>query len=265
MVETAVGPLPGWMVYPVVVWLGMCLGSFANVLIYRLPREESIVTPPSRCPGCGRRIRWFENIPVFSWLFLGGKCAGCKGGISVRYPLIEAISGILALIGVLIFGVGYAGIAYSLLFIALLALVVIDLEHWLLPFAITIPMTVVGLAGALFFGLRPAADALIGLVVGASIFLIMLVGGKFLFKKEAMGGGDVVFGAMAGVFLGWKAVLLMVFVASFLGTIVAFGLLVSGKDLQGRMMPFGPFLALALVICIFAGDSIIGWYLGFLR
>jgi len=265
MVETIVGPLPWWFIYPPVVFLGMCLGSFANVLIYRIPREESVVTPPSRCPGCGRRIPWYENIPVISYLFLRGKCAGCGTGISIRYPLVEAASGILALVGVLIFGVSYAGIAYSMLFVALLALVIIDLEHWLLPFAITIPMTIIGLVGALLFDLRPIGEALIGSLIGAAIFLIMLVGGKALFKKDAMGGGDVVFGAMAGAFLGWKSVLLMVFVASFLGTLVALGFLVSGKDLQGRMMPFGPFLALALVICIFAGDLIIGWYVGILR
>jgi prepilin signal peptidase PulO-like enzyme (type II secretory pathway) len=166
---------------------------------------------------------------------------------------------------VLIFGVSYAGVAYSLLFIALLALVIIDLEHWLLPFMITIPLTVVGLVGAAFFGLRPFGDALIGMAVGAAIFLIMLVGGKALFKKDAMGGGDVVFGAMAGSFLGWKVTLLMVFGASLLGTLMALGLLVTGKGLQGRMMPFGPFLALSMVICIFAGESVISWYLGVLR
>lgn len=265
MVETGLGPLPWWFVYPPVVFLGMCVGSFANVLIYRLPREESIVTPPSRCPGCGRRIKWFENIPVFSYIFLGGKCAGCGNSISIRYPLVEAASGILALVGMLIFGVGYAGIAYSLLFIALLSLVLIDLEHWLLPFMITIPMTIVGVVGAAFFDLRPLGEALVGVVVGAAIFLIMLVGGKALFKKDAMGGGDVVFGAMAGSFLGWKLVLLMIFVASFLGTLMAIGLLVSGKSLHGRMMPFGPFLALALIICIFGGNQAISWYTGLIR
>ncbi len=260
MVDSPWGPLPGWLVYPLVVTLGLAVGSFANVLIYRLPREESIVTPPSRCPSCGRGIRWYENIPVLGFLFLRGKCAGCGSGISIQYPLVEAASGILAWLGVHQFGVTYAGFAYSLLFIALLALVIIDLQTWLLPFAITIPMAIVGLIGAIFFDMIPIRDALIGMVVGAAIFLILLYGGRAVFKKDAMGGGDVVFGIMAGAFLGWKLTILMIFVASFLGTFIALAMLALGKDISGRMIPFGPFLAAAMVICLLWGNSLLNWY-----
>ena len=260
MVDTPWGPLPVGLVYGFVGFLGLSLGSFANVLIYRLPREESLVTPPSRCPGCGRRIKPWENIPVLSYLILGGKCAGCKARISIRYPLVELACGVLAVGAVHVFGVSYAGFAHGLLFVALLSLILIDLEHWLLPFAITIPMAVVGLVGALFFDLRGVGDALLGMLVGGGIFLIMLVGGKYLFKKDAMGGGDVVFGIMAGSFLGWKLILLMVFLASLLGTLLALPLLVAGKDLTGKMIPFGPFLAVAMVVCIFFGDPIVHWY-----
>ncbi|MBI5059601.1 prepilin peptidase [candidate division KSB1 bacterium] len=260
MVGTPWGPLPVGLVYGLTGFLGLCLGSFANVLIYRLPREESLVTPPSRCPACSRRIKPWENIPVLSYLLLGGRCAGCKVRISIRYPLIELASGILAVGAVHRFGFSYAGVAHGLLFIALLSLVLIDLEHWLLPFAITIPMAVIGLIGALFFELRPIPDALIGMLVGGGIFLLMLIGGKWLFKKDAMGGGDVVFGIMAGSFLGWKLVLLMVFFASLLGTLVALPLLVTGKDLSGKMIPFGPFLAIALVVCLFFGEPALQWY-----
>ena len=261
MVPSPWGPLPAWLVYPLVVTLGLALGSFANVLIYRLPREESIVHPPSRCPACGRRIQPIENIPVVSWIFLRGHCRGCGVKISARYPLIELAGGALAALSVGIFGISYAGFAYGMLFIALLALIVIDLETWLLPFGITVPIAIIGLIGAIFFGLRPLADSLLGMVVGFVVFFLLLVGGKAVFKRDAVGGGDVVFGMMAGVFLGWKLTILMIFLASLFGSLVSIPLLLMGKTVSGRAIPFGPFLAVALVITLFAGESIVRWYL----
>lgn len=255
------GPLPAEVVYPLAVILGLALGSFANVLIYRLPREESIANPPSRCPACGRRIRPIENVPVLSWIFLRGKCRGCNAQISLRYPLVELAVGALAAFSVAVFGVTYAAFAYWLLFTALLALVLIDLAHWLLPFSITIPLAIVGLTGAAVFDLRPLVDSLLGMVVGFSVFFLMLVGGKAIFKRDAIGGGDVVFGIMAGAFLGWKLTLLMVFIASFLGSLISLPLLLLGKEISGRQIPFGPFLAVALVISLFAGDRILSWYI----
>lgn len=262
MVDTPLGLLSGWIVYGLVAFLGACLGSFANVLIHRLPREESILRPASRCPSCSRPIRPWENIPILSWVFLRGKCSGCKARISVRYLLVEALSACLAVIAVYFFGLTYAGFAHAMLFIALLALIIIDLEFWLLPFMITIPLAIIGLAGAIWFDLRPLADSLLGMVVGFAIFMLMLVGGKYLFKKDAMGGGDVVFGLMAGSFVGWKLTLLMIFIASLLGTLISIPLLVLGKKISGRAIPFGPFLAVALVICVFSGEKILDWYLG---
>jgi leader peptidase (prepilin peptidase)/N-methyltransferase len=249
------------LVYPFVVVFGLALGSFANVLIYRLPREESLVHPPSRCPACGRKIRPIENIPVVSWIFLRARCRGCGVRISIRYPLIELAGGALAAIAVAIFGVSYASFAYGMLFIALLALIIIDLETWLLPFAITIPLAIIGLAGAIWFGLRPLADSLLGMVVGFAVFFLLLVGGKAVFKRDAVGGGDVVFGAMAGIFLGWKLTLLMIFLASLFGSLVSIPLLILGKSVSGRAIPFGPFLAVALVASLFTGDMILKWYL----
>ena len=260
MVPSPWGPLPAWLVYPLVVVLGLALGSFANVLIYRLPREESIVYPPSRCPACGRRIQPIENIPVVSWIFLRGRCRGCGGRISIRYPLVELAGGALAATAVAIFGISYAGFAYGMLFIALLALVIIDLETWLLPFALTIPLVIIGLAGAIWFGLRPLADSLLGMFVGFLVFFLLLVGGKAVFKRDAVGGGDVVFGIMAGAFLGWKLTILMIFLASLLGSLISIPLLILGKSISGRAIPFGPFLAVALVVTLFTGDAILNWY-----
>lgn len=260
-VQTPWGALPAVPVYIIVGFLGACFGSFANVLIYRLPAEESLVKPPSKCPACEKSIIWYDNIPVLSWLLLRGKCRSCKAGISIQYPLIELTSAGLAVLAVWNSGAGYAGMAYGLLFIGLLALVIIDLRHWLLPFAITIPLTAIGLIGAAFFDMLPLQSSLIGTAVGFSIFLFMLLAGKFIFKKEAMGGGDVVFGAMAGSFVGWQLTLLMIFMASALGTVFALILLILRKNIADRSVPFGPFLAVALVICLFWGQSLIEAYL----
>lgn len=260
-IDTPWGGLPALPVYLVVGFLGACFGSFANVLIYRLPAELSLVHPPSRCPKCEQRISWFDNVPILGWLLLGGKCRNCKTPISIQYLLIEAASAVLSCIAVWKYGVSYAGLAYGLLFIGLLALIIIDLRHWLLPFAITVPLTIIGIVGAAFFNTIPLRESLIGAAVGFGVFLLLLLGGQWIFKKEAMGGGDVVFGAMAGSFLGWQSVLLMMFVASALGTLYALFLLILKKDVAGRSVPFGPFLAVALVICLLWGQSMISWYL----
>ncbi|MCB9366875.1 MAG: prepilin peptidase [Calditrichaeota bacterium] len=258
------GELPAVPVYLVVAFLGACFGSFANVLIYRLPAEVSLIKPPSRCPHCEKDIAWYDNIPVVSWLMLRAKCRHCKAPISIQYPLIEAVSAGLAVLAVWKFGLSYSGMAHGLLFIGLLSLIIIDLRHWLLPFAITIPLTVIALIGSAFFDMLPLKVSLIGAGVGFGVFLLLMLGGQWILKKEAMGGGDVVFGAMAGSFVGWQLVLLMMFVASALGTLLALFLLLLRKDVVGRSIPFGPFLAIALVICLFWGHYAIEWYIGFL-
>jgi leader peptidase (prepilin peptidase) / N-methyltransferase len=265
MVATPWGEFPNLLVYPFVLFFGLAFGSFANVLIYRLPREESLVKPPSRCPSCGRPIRPIENIPVISWILLGGKCKGCKCKISIRYPLIEAVSGLLFCLAFSIYGFTYFSVAYGLLYIALVALIIIDLEHWLLPFAITIPLTVIALVGAIFFDMRPLLDSLLGMGTGFAIFMLMLLGGKYILKRDALGGGDVVFGIMAGAFLGWKLTILMIFIASFLGTLIALPLLIAGKDISNKAIPFGPFLAVAMVICLHAGDTLVNAYIHLIK
>ncbi len=260
-IETPWGALPSAPVYIVTAFLGACFGSFANVLIYRLPAEESLVRPGSRCPSCGKEIAWYDNIPVLSWLILRAKCRNCKASISIQYPLIEAVSAGLACFSVWKWGATYPGMAYGLLFIGLLALVIIDLRHWLLPFAITIPLTVLGLVGAVFFDMLPWKSSLIGMGVGFGIFLFMLLAGKFILKKEAMGGGDVVFGAMAGSFLGWELTLLMIFVASAIGSVIALILVALRKNVEDRAVPFGPFLSVGVVVCLFWGWDIVNGYL----
>jgi leader peptidase (prepilin peptidase)/N-methyltransferase len=264
LIESPWGLLPAWLVYPLAAILGGSLGSFANVLIYRLPAEMSLIRPASCCPKCSRPIKPWENIPFISWILLRGKCRGCGGKISIQYPIIEAVSALIIVLAAYRWGVSYQALAYGLLMIGLLSLIIIDLRHLFLPFLITIPLSVIGFAGALFFEMRPWLDSLIGMAVGFGVFLIVLYLGEWIFKKEALGGGDVVFGMMAGAFLGWKSVLLMIFMASFLGVILALFLLILGKKVLGRAIPFGPFLAAATAICVFVGDSVVAWYVGML-
>jgi leader peptidase (prepilin peptidase)/N-methyltransferase len=209
---------------------------------------------------CRHRLAPWENIPLLSWIVLKGRCRNCGEPISVRYPLVELTAAALTILAFARFGVHYAGFAYAVLFVALLCLVLIDLEHWILPFAITVPTTIIGLLGAIWFDLHSLADSLLGMLAGLALFVALMLGGKLLFKREAMGGGDVVFGMMAGVFLGWKLTILMVFIASFLGTLMAIPLLLSRRDISGRAVPFGPFLAAATLVCVFVGDDILRWY-----
>lgn len=272
MIPSPWGPLPWWLVYPPVVILGLALGSFANVLIYRLPKEESIIKPGSRCLNCGRPIRPVENIPVLSYLFLRGKCRGCGAKISIQYPLVEVASGAIAAIVLAYCGLSYATFAYTLLFVAMIALTIIDLRFWIMPFALTLPLAIIGLIGSLVFNMRPLADSLLGMVVGFGIFFVLMVGGEVLFKKEAMGGGDIAFGIMAGAFLGWKVLIIMIFTACLVGLIISTPLIIANKfkvpedmkseEVSRTQFPFGPFLAAALVICVIFGDSILNWYLG---
>ncbi|MCB9367938.1 MAG: prepilin peptidase [Calditrichaeota bacterium] len=259
-IPTPWGEMPALPFLVIAGILGASFGSFANVLIYRLPAEESLTHPGSRCPACETPISWYDNIPVLSWLILLGKCRNCQSKISIQYPIIELLSACFAVFAVWKWGFTYSGMAFGLLFIGLLALVIIDLRHWLLPFAITVPLLAIGLVGAAFFDMISLKSALIGSAVGFGIFLLLLLGGKFVFKKEAMGGGDVVFGAMAGAYVGWELTLLMIFVASALGTLLALFLLILRKDVANRSVPFGPFLAVSLVLCLFWGHNWIDAY-----
>ncbi len=242
-------------------WVGACMGSFFNVLIHRLPREESIVRPGSRCPACGRPIRAWENIPLLSFALLGGRCAGCRGKISWRYPAVEALTGAgYALIAVAD-GPG-AVMARDLVFFSLLVpITFIDVDHRIIPDALSLG----GLAAGLLLSLLPGGDwkaSLAGGALGGGV----LYGTAFAYEKatgrEGMGGGDIKLIAMVGAFLGWRGALLTIFLGSVLG--VGGGLLAMrrGDDGLKTAIPFGPFLCAAALIARFFGDKF--WnYLGF--
>jgi leader peptidase (prepilin peptidase) / N-methyltransferase len=240
--------------------LGLVVGSFLNVVIHRLPREESIVSPPSRCPSCGARIAPRDNVPVLSWLLLSGRCRSCRAPISVRYPLVELANGILWVLVLRVAPSWGDAATGAFLCSACLALSAIDIDREILPDAITLPGIVVGLALAFVSVRRTPLEALLGAALGAGgLFLLAFVYEK-LAGVEGMGFGDVKMLGMAGALLGPAAVVVTIFVASVSGSVV--GLAWIGLKGGGRKsrIRFGPFLALGAVAAWFFSDPLVVWY-----
>lgn len=245
-----------------VLLIGLCVGSFLNVVIHRVPQGMSLVRPPSTCPRCRKEIKPYDNIPVLSFLLLGGKCRFCRAPISWRYPLVELVTALTFVLLWRRFGLGpefFAGCVFSA---ALIALSVIDFYHQILPEVITLPLIGLALGWSFFrpgFGIGPA---LLGAGVGAG-FLLLIYGIYYLVRKrEGLGLGDVTLLILIGAFLGWRLVILTLVLASFAGALVGIFLLsVRKKGLQ-HALPFGTFLGPAAVAALLWGDRIITAYLG---
>ena len=247
---------PGWWAAYCFV-LGLPLGSFLNVCIHRLPLGQSIVMPPSRCPSCKQKISAWNNIPVFSFVLLRGKCRNCESPISWVYPTVEIITALLLTTVYLKFGLTLRTLIYAITLATLVVITVIDVRHQIIPDRITLPGIVFGLiAGIYLNGLRPT---LIGLFLGSSLFYILTV-----VSRGGMGGGDIKFIAAAGALLGWKKTLLVIFLGAFLGTVYSFPLLMAGKKNRKSLIPFGPFLAAGTGLAIFSGNQLIALYLQFM-
>ncbi len=260
---------PPWSLYVLAGVLGVILGSFANVCIWRMPRDESVAWPPSHCPACGRRLAWWENVPLLSYVVLRARCRSCRAVISPRYPIVE-----LAMAGLSVFAWWYFGeplryFVYLCLFILPMMIVTgIDLYHYIIPDSISLPGIGVGfivhllLDGADTSYLWTAVDSAAGIVVGGgSLYLVALAYEK-LRKQEGLGGGDVKLIAMMGAFFGWRAALLILLISSFVGSIAGLFMVVAFRKDMKYAIPFGPFLAAAGVIYLFMGQRLIGWYLG---
>lgn len=251
-------------VFPLVVagLFGLITGSFLNVVIYRLPRGKSVVWPASACGGCGRELRWFENIPIVSWVVLGAKCARCKAPISVQYPLVEATTAVLF---VLVTWLTPAGplLAARLIFVCgLVVLFGIDLEHQILPNSITLP----GVAAGLIFSLAGPPglrDSVIGVLLGGGVLYAIAAGYYLWRREEGLGMGDVKMLAMIGAFLGWQAVLLTLVLASLSGAVIGVAMMALQRGTMKYALPFGTFLALGALVAMLAGEPIVDWYLGF--
>jgi leader peptidase (prepilin peptidase)/N-methyltransferase len=243
----------------VLVLLGLAVGSFLNVCVHRLPRGQSLNFPPSRCPHCEYRLRWFDNIPVVSYLMLGGRCRQCRARISIRYPIVELVTMALFVVHGLAFGWTPLLIPRLAFACAMVVLFAIDLEHQLLPNVITLPGIVIGLIASTV--LPPGlVDALIGVLVGGGVLWLI---GEAYFRfsgHEGMGGGDVKMLAMIGAFLGWKLVLVTLVLSSVAGSIIGLTVIAARRGGMKYALPYGTFLALGALVASLAGESIVNWY-----
>jgi leader peptidase (prepilin peptidase) / N-methyltransferase len=248
-------------VYVVVAWFGLAIGSFLNVVIYRLPRKMGLVLERSKCPSCGTQLRWYHNIPLLSFAILRGKCGFCKKPISRRYPLVESITALLYVYFYHQFGMSSNFAVFAFLATLLIPIFFIDLDFQIIPDALTIPAMVIGLLYSLLPQGIGLVSSVIGLVVGGGALYLIALLGDFLFKKESMGGGDIKMAAMLGSFLGWQKVLLVFMSSAVFGLIIsAIAMVFSARLRKERVIPFGPFLALGALLAITYGDRIVRFY-----
>lgn len=240
---------------------GAVIGSFLNVCIYRLPLDQSIVSPGSRCMSCGAAVRWFDNIPIISWLVLRGRCRGCGAGFSIRYPLVELLTACLFLLLFLRFGLSISFAIYALLVVALIVITFIDFDHQIIPDEISLSGVVLGFLASFFLPEPGWASSLAGIVVGWGSLALVFYAYLWLTGREGMGGGDAKLLAMLGAFLGWKAVPFIIFISSLVGSIVGLSLMALQRKGRHLAIPFGPYLAMGAVLYIFYGPQLINWYL----
>lgn len=236
--------------------LGAVAGSFANVAIHRLPRGESLVTPRSRCPHCGHPIRARDNIPLVSFLWLGGRCRDCGRPISWRYPLVEALTALLFLAAWRWFGPSLGALRAWLFALIMVIVLFVDLDHRIIPNAVTYPGLVLGLLLALPAGPRGFL-ATLGAALGAGLLFFLIA----VLSRGGMGGGDVKLAAVMGAFLGWPVIAAALFVSFTLGGLVGLALLASGRRRRKDPVPFGPFLAVGGLAALFWGHTMVQWYL----
>jgi leader peptidase (prepilin peptidase)/N-methyltransferase len=264
----------GWPIWTLAFVVGACIGSFLNVCIYRLPAEESVVHPRSRCPRCATTIAWYDNLPLVSWALLRARCRGCGTPISVRYPLVEALTGGLAILALARFGPEPLTLALFVFTAALVLITFIDLDHRFIPDEVSLPGIVVGLGVSLLPGGIGLRNAALGALVGGGILFLVAWGYERMTGREGMGYGDVKLLAMIGAFLGWQAIPAVIIVASLTGSVAGllamfdgrsrrrvrriqthFGplaVLVSLRRASRRTeIPFGPFLALGALVALY--------------
>ncbi|MGZ3771407.1 MAG: prepilin peptidase [Bdellovibrio sp.] len=240
--------------------LGSIFGSFGNVVIYRLPKEESIVKPRSYCYSCKTPVKWYDNIPIFSWFILRGRCRHCKAKFSFRYPLVELIMGVLFALSYHYAGLSWSLPEYLLFVFGLVVCTFIDFDHMILPDEFTLSGIVIGLVGAALNPQRNFMDAFYGVLMGGGFLWGMAYIYYVLTKQEGMGGGDIKLLAWIGAILGWKAIPFVIMISAISGSVI--GLIMSRKQKAGlkTVIPFGPYLALGALFYLFGGEAIALWY-----
>jgi leader peptidase (prepilin peptidase)/N-methyltransferase len=257
--------------------LGSIIGSFLNVCIYRLPREESIVYPASHCTSCKKSIRFYHNIPILSYIFSKGRCSYCNSKISFVYPTVEILSGLLFVATLWRFGITLETLFYLVFICGLIIITFVDLEHMIIPNVITYPGIIVGilynalitnwqnsleLVNNFSFGILnffellneiPILDSLFGVILGGGILLLIAYSYEIIKKRQGMGMGDVKLLALIGAFLGWQGVFFVIFLSSILGSIVGLSIIIARRGDLKYALPFGPFLSIAAIIYILTG------------
>ncbi len=246
--------------------LGLCVGSFLNVVIYRVPKKMSLAKPSSHCTSCGYRLRWYDNIPVLSYLMLGGKCRKCRSHISVRYTIVELSNAVLWLLSVWLFwdySIAFACVV-ALTFSVLICIFFIDLEHMLIFNRFVAALLILAIVASFVDGYADFLDHLIGLVIGLGSFMIFYFGSIKILKKEGLGFGDVKLAAAAGLLLGWQRFILAMLIASISASVVLLLLKAFRKDENGREYPFAPFITVGMAVSMLFGSQIINWYIDLL-
>ena len=244
--------------------VGLALGSFMNVVIYRMPLKKSIIRPASSCPNCGKKIKFYDNIPLVSYLLLLGKCRYCLRPISLRYPAVEVLTGLLSLALFIRYGLSYQYIFYLLFTATLVTISFIDLQHQIIPDVLSLPGVVVGLATTFILDNISWLDSLIGIICGGGVLFLVAVVYERLTGRQGMGGGDVKLLAMIGAWMGWRSLALILLISSLTGAVIGLVfLLTTGKGYRVRI-PFGPFLSLGALLYFFFGPQLMSWYLNVL-
>jgi leader peptidase (prepilin peptidase)/N-methyltransferase len=242
------------------VLVGLCIGSFLNVVIARLPSGRSVAYPGSACPHCGAAIAWYDNLPVLSYLHLRARCRACRRAISWRYPMVEITCAGLFAAAYLRFGPSLQLAAALVLLSALVAITGIDFDHQIIPDVLSLPGVALGLLLSLGPGGIGLGDSVLGVLVGGGVFIVIIVGSRLVLGQPGMGGGDAKLGAMLGAFLGWKLALLSALLSVLIGGPLAAVLLATGHKGRKDPVPFGPFLALGGALSLFWGDALLAWY-----
>lgn len=242
-------------IYAIVFLYGIVIGSFLNVCIYRIPKKENIATERSHCMSCGTQLKWYDLVPLFSWLFLRGKCRYCGTKISVQYPLVEFANGIGYVWIFVVNGFNFESILYCLCVSALLALSIIDLRTFEIPVAFNWFIFILGVVRAIY-DFENIVTYLIGMVaVSGFLFICYLVTGG-----RGIGGGDIKLMAAAGLLLGWQNIIVALFAGCIIGSIIHITLMIVLK--KERMLAFGPYLSLGIFIAMLYGKPLMDWYIG---
>jgi len=234
--------------------LGLLIGSFLNVCIYRIPRKEDIVYTPSHCMNCGHKVKWYDLIPVISYILLGGKCRNCKKHISIQYPIIELSNGAAYLGIYYMFGSSIETILYCGLFSILLVISIIDFRHYIIPNGTVIFIGILGIV-QVSFDITHWIKYLIGFFIVSSFLLILAI-----ITKGKLGGGDIKLMATAGLLLGWDKIILALFIGSILGSVIGITLLITKIIKRNQLIPFGPFLSIGIIIAAIFGNELLNWY-----